>query len=342
MKKTLINVSIIVCSVLITVIALELVLRVVYKFTFSPRGLARIPIAKTYRLSENKNLLYELRPDSEAKNRGVEFAINSFGFRDKTYQKKKTSRFRLIFVGDSITYGWGVPLEHTYHKQLDKFFYAEGYDIDVMGMGVVGYNTIQEFHLIKENALDFNPDMIILQITMNDFERTVRIKTYQEGTRFSLRRYHDYSIPFIIKKTKLTYSLMKNSHLFKFLNLKLYWLKNKNASIYTPEDMYLMGEENAFRHLRKIKSLLDSEGIRFATVIFPFRKSGDVYPYTSLHEKIHQELEKMEVPYLDLYEVINISIEESLWEDKIHPTVRGYNLASHALFEFLLPLLHNN
>jgi len=342
MKKTLIKLSIVVCSVLFTVIALELVLRVVYKFKFSPRGLARIPAAKTYRLSENENLLYELLPNSKARNRGVEFVINSLGFRDKKYQKRKTSKIRLIFVGDSITYGWGVPLEHTYHKQLERLFHGEGYEVDVMGMGVVGYNTIQEYHLIKENTLDFNPDMIILQITMNDFERTVRVKTYQEGIRFSLRRYHDYSIPFIIKKSKLTDSLMKNSHFFKFINLKLYWLKNKNDPTYTPDDMYLMGEENAFHHLRRIKSLLDSKGIRFATVIFPFRKSGDVYPYTSLHKKIHQELEKMEVPYLDLYDVINIDTQENLWRDKIHPTVRGYELASHALFEFLLLHLHNN
>jgi lysophospholipase L1-like esterase len=342
MKKALIKISIIVCSVLFTVIALEFVLRVVYKFKFSPRGLARIPVAKTYRLSENKNLLYELLPDSKARNRGVEFVINSFGFRDKKYQMRKTNKIRLICVGDSITYGWAIPLEHTYHKQLEKLFNAEGYDVDVMGMGVVGYNTIQEYHLIEEKTLDFNPEMIILQIAMNDLERTVSIKTYQEGRRFSLRLYHDYSIPFIIKKSKLTSSLMKNSHLFKFLNLKLYWFKNKNDPTYTPEDMYLMGEENALRHLRKIKSLLDSKGIRFAAVIFPFRKSGDVYPYTALHEKIHQELEKMEVPYLDLHDVININTEESLWRDKIHPTVRGYELASYALFEFLLPLLHNN
>lgn len=342
MKKTLINISIIVCSVLFTVIALELVLRVVYKFKFSPRGLARIPVAKTYRLSENKNLLYELIPDSKVKNKGVEDVINSYGFRDKSYGMRKATKTRLICVGDSITYGWTISLEDTYHKQLERLFHTEGYDVDVMGMGVVGYNTIQEYHLIKEKTLDFNPDMIILQIAMNDFERTVSIKTYQEGRRLSLHLYHDYSIPYIIKKKKLTYSLMKYSHLFKFINLKLYWIKNKKNPGFTPKDVYLMGEENAFRHLRKIKSLLDSQGIHLAAVIFPFRKSGDVYPYVTLQKKIHQELEKMEVPYLDLHDVININTEESLWIDKMHPTVRGYKLASHALFEFLLPLLHNN
>jgi hypothetical protein len=184
--------------------------------------------------------------------------------------------------------------------------------------------------------------MIILQIAMNDFERTAGIRTYQEGRRLSLRLYHDYSIPFIIKKSKLTSFLMKNSHLFKFINLKLYWFKNKNDSPYVPEDMYLLGEENAFRHLRKIKSLLDSQGIRLVAVIFPFRKSGDVYPYTSLHEKIHQELEKMEVPCLDLRDVSIINTEENLWRDKMHPTVRGYEIVSHALFKFLQPLLQNN
>jgi len=342
MKKVLINISIIIISVFITALALELVLRVVYKFKFSPRGLARIPIAKTYKLSENKNLLYELLPDSIARNRGVEFVINSFGFRDKKYRKRKVSKIRLIFVGDSITYGWGIPLEDTYHKQLEKLFHAEGYDVDIMGMGVVGYNTIQEYHLIKEKALDFNTDMIILQIAMNDFERTVKIRTYQEGKKLGIVPYHDYSIPFIIKRTKLTHFFMKNSHFFKFINLKLYWFKNKNDPLYVPEDMYLLGEENALRHLRKIKSLLDSKKIPLAAVIFPFRKGKDVYPYAKLQKKIHQELEKIEVPYLDLYDVINIDTEEYLWRDKIHPTVRGHEIVSHALFKFLRPLLQYN
>jgi hypothetical protein len=172
---------------------------------------------------------------------------------------------------------------------------------------------------------------------MNDFERTVSIKTYQEGRRLSLRLHHDYPIPFIIKKTKFTHSLMKNSHFFKFLNLKLYWLKNKNNPAFTPEDMYLMGEEDAFHHLKQIKSLLDSKGIRLSALIFPFRKSGDAYPYSKLHTKIHQELDKMAVPYLDLHDVLNIETDEILWMDKMHPTVRGHEISSLALFEFLQP-----
>ncbi len=342
MKKNLINISIIILSVIITIGALELILRAVYKFKASPRGLARIPVAKTYRLSENKKLLYELLPNSKVKNKGVEFKINSSGFRDKDYQARKPRKTRLICVGDSITYGWTIPLEDTYHKQLERLFRSESYDVDVMGMGVVGYNTVQEYHLIKDKALDFNPDMIILQIAMNDFERTVTIRTYQEGRRLSLRLYHDYAIPFIIKKTTLTYSLMKNSHLFKFINLKLFWLKNKKNPAYTPRDMYLMGEEDAFHHLRKIKSLLDSMEIRLAAVIFPFRKGGDAYPYTTLHAKIHKELEKMEVPTLDLQNILNTDTEDNLWEDKIHPTVKGHEVVSHALFKFLQPLLQNN
>jgi lysophospholipase L1-like esterase len=345
MKKVLINISIVLISVFLTVLVLELVLRAVYKFKFSPRGLARIPVAKTYKLSENKNLLYELLPDSKARNRGVDFVINSFGFRDKEYQKKKVSKIRLIFVGDSITYGWGIPLKHTYHKRLERRFHARGHDVDIMGMGVVGYNTIQQYHLIKEKTLDFNADMIILQIAMNDFERTLRIRAFEEGKKLSVSPLHDYSIPFIIKRTRLTHFFMKNSHLFKFINLKLYWIKNKRNPGFTPKDMYLMGEENSFHHLRQIKKLLDSKEIPLAAVIFPFRKSKDVYPYTRLQNRIHQELEKMGVPYLDLYDVLNIETEESIWNiwrDRMHPTVRGHNLASRALIRFLKPLLQSN
>ena len=329
-------------STLFSLFLLELGIRAFYQFKFSPRGEANLPASKTYRLSTNKHLLYELLPDSKVKIQGKEFVTNAFGFRDKKYRKRKVNKTRIIFVGDSITYGWGVTLEESYHKQIERLLDDKGYDVDVMGMGIPGYNTIQEYHLINETALDFKPDILILQISPNDFERTVSIKEYREGENLTLIPYHDYSIPFVIKKTKFTYFLMRNSHLFKFTNLKLYWFMNKRDSEYIPRDVFLLGEEDSLRYMGKIKKLLDKEGIRFAAVIFPFQSRGDVDSLASLYERIHQGLEKIQVPYIDLFDELNTQRNGDIWIERLHPNEHGHRIASLAVLRFLEPMLEED
>jgi lysophospholipase L1-like esterase len=329
-------------STILSLFLIELAIRAFYQFKFSPRGEANLPASKTYRLSQNEHLLYELLPGSEVKIQGKEFVTNAFGFRDKKYRIRKANKTRIIFVGDSITYGWGVALEETYHKQIERLLYDKGHDVDVMGMGIPGYNTIQEYYLIKETVLDFKPDILILQIAPNDFERTVSIKAYHEGEKLTLIPYHDYSIPFVVKKTKFTYFLMRNSHLFKLTNLRLSWLINKRDSDYIPRDVFLLGEEDSFRHIEEIKKLLDREDIRFAAVIFPFQLRGDVDSFASLHERIHQELEKMQVPYIDLFDELNNKHIGNIWIERLHPNEHGHRIASLALLKFLEPMLEED
>lgn len=329
-------------SVLLSLFLLELAVRAFYQFKFSPRGKANLPAPKTYRLSENKHLLYELLPDSKVKIQGKEFAINAFGFRDKKYRIRKVNDTRIIFLGDSVTYGWRVALEETYHKQIEKLLNDRGYDVDVMGMGIPGYNTIQEYYLLKETVLDFKPDMLILQISPNDFERTVSVRTFHEGRKLTLVPYQDYSIPFVIKKTKFTYFLMRNFDLFKLINLRLHWFINKKDPDYTARDVFMLGEEDSFRYLGMIKKLLDREGIRFAVVIFPFQSRGDTDSFASLHERIHQELEKMQVPFIDLFNELNAEGIGDIWIERRHPNEHGHRIASLAVLKFLEPMLGEN
>lgn len=149
LKKIFLSISIVFGSIILALFISEMGLRVFYSFKYHRKTKIKLPISRTYQISKDKNLLYELKPNSKAKIKQVEFKINPFGFRDRNYSIVKTSP-RIICVGDSITYGWNIDLDQTFHKQLEKKLNAMGYPVDVMGMGVVGYNIFQEFHLIKK------------------------------------------------------------------------------------------------------------------------------------------------------------------------------------------------
>ena len=137
LKKIAIKFLVIVVALLFIFLVLEGIFRVTYKFKYSPKRRIKLPISTVYKLSEDKDLLYELKPKAVAEINGIRFETNSYGFRDKKYSLKKRHK-RIIFVGDSITFGWDVELKDTYHKQLEQLMGSRGHNVDVMGMGVVG------------------------------------------------------------------------------------------------------------------------------------------------------------------------------------------------------------
>jgi lysophospholipase L1-like esterase len=341
-KKIFTGIAVIFLSVLFTLLVLELTLRVVYPFRFHPEKNAFHAVTKLYKLSTNMNLVYELRPNSclKLEERGVIIKINGFGFRDKNYNLNKRNKKRIIFIGDSLTYGWSINLHETYHKQLEELLHSKHYDADVMGMGIVGYNTVQEYYLIKEKALKFNPDIIVLQICSNDFRRTLGIKKEKKGKNYCLIPYRDVAIPYVLAKSSFTQFLMRNSHLYKFINLKLELLIKKWNKNYRVNEYFLMGEEKSFHYLKKIKNFLDEKGIKFCAVIFPNKKNRETYRYTSLHKRIGSLLTNLHVPYVDLYREFNITGPADIWADKSHPNGKGNRIAAETLLDFLLPMLH--
>jgi lysophospholipase L1-like esterase len=337
-KRRWIRILTVIFSIIFTLLSMEILLRIFDPFQFRPKRDAAIFASQTYRLSGNKNILYELLPDSRALFEGIEFRINSAGFRDKQYRLRKGNKKRIIFVGDSLTYGWLILLKDTYHKQLEKILHDRGYKIEIMGMGVVGYNLIQEYFLIKEKVARFNPDLLVLQIGPNDFERTVTVKTANQG-KLLLTPYYDFQIPYLFPKNGFTSFLMSHSHFFKFINLKLYWLMKKRKINFTPKDMFQVGEDKAFRYLDRIIEFSRNIKIPLAVVIFPFRDSIEHNIYAALHNKINRWLRQMKVPFLDLNKSLNSVMDRNIWVDGLHPNRDGMEIAARELADFIPPLL---
>jgi len=331
MKKALLRTALVLVAVLATLAFLEIVLRFAMPLRFRPSADAPLFASRTYQLSADKTLVYEMRPNSQATAFGLEFAVNPSGFRDKIYPRLKAGKKRIVCVGDSLTYGWLVPLRATYHKQLEALWRSEGRAVEVMGMGVVGYNLVQEFALIRDRIAIRKPDLVLLQIGPNDCERTVGIKTVPETGKLILIPYHDRIIPYMTDKTAFTTGLMRRSHLFRLLNLGLFGLRGKGHPDYVPRDVFMIGEEDSFAHLAKIKRFLDGEGIPLAVVVFPFRSRGTAYLYASLTGRIRQELERLRIPYLDLFDRLNAEKAGEIWIDGLHLNGEGYGIVAAEL-----------
>jgi hypothetical protein len=103
---------------------------------------------------------------------GVPVHINNLGLRDpRDYSlSKQPNTFRILVLGDSVTFGHGSIYEHTYPYLLEQHLKAWKPQIDwqVWNAGVPGYNSAQELAYLQRVGPSFKPDLVVVGFYPND------------------------------------------------------------------------------------------------------------------------------------------------------------------------------
>jgi lysophospholipase L1-like esterase len=122
---------------------------------------------------DRDGVLHDLRPSTKTLHEGVPYATNSDGMRDDhDYSIAKIpGRRRLMFLGDSFTFGWGLRLEYSFVKQVEALLGSAQWE--VLNLGVPAYNTLDEVALFEMKGLKYSPDIVILMYHLNDAQSVV-------------------------------------------------------------------------------------------------------------------------------------------------------------------------
>jgi len=155
-------------AVFAALLGLELGLRII---GYDPLGawLRAKGDGRPVRISEKEHLRYELVPNAEFSLWRTPVKINSHGFRDSEYPIAKTGRYRMVVLGDSIAFGNGVAIEDAFSEVLERSLNRRlGDRVEVLNLGVGGYDIIQEVALLEHLGLPFSPDLVILAFCTND------------------------------------------------------------------------------------------------------------------------------------------------------------------------------
>jgi lysophospholipase L1-like esterase len=100
---------------------------------------------------------------------------NSLGFRGREIESPKPNgRFRVVALGDSVTFGWGVNDADTFSAQLEQLLRTNrpDLDIEVVNLAVPGYATRQEVVLLERYVARLQPDLVLLGFYSNDLPDT--------------------------------------------------------------------------------------------------------------------------------------------------------------------------
>jgi len=93
-----------------------------------------------------------------------------FALKIKKQNLAKGGDIHIICIGDSFTYGLGVPRSEAYPSQLEKVLnnaYPQKH-IKVINLGVPGYNSSQCLNTIKEKLDYYKPKIILVMSGMNN------------------------------------------------------------------------------------------------------------------------------------------------------------------------------
>jgi hypothetical protein len=154
-------------SLLVTILALEIGVRL-----FSPVPVQR-NIPDFY--VPDAHAQYALKPNAVRTMKLREFTyrmeMNSVGFRGPEFSAEPApSITRVLLLGDSFTFGWGVDFDKTYGAVIERTLNRDSQDrrFEVINGGVPGYNTLNALRLFEARGMAVKPRYVILQLLVDD------------------------------------------------------------------------------------------------------------------------------------------------------------------------------
>lgn len=131
----------------------------------------------TAALQQDSVLFWRNRPNLDAEFMGVPIRANRHGFRTpqgapRDIPEKKKGVLRIVCMGESPTFGWGVPYEDTYAARLEKTIREEmKTDVEVINAGMIGHSSHQGKLLLKNEILPLKPDIVTIPYVINDIDK---------------------------------------------------------------------------------------------------------------------------------------------------------------------------
>jgi lysophospholipase L1-like esterase len=315
--KLLTGLVVLMAAVVGGLIALELAARVVFDRNGMHYGIEMWKYARLVkRESANRAMGHEHLPDSRAWLMGTDVTINSRGLRGpEVASAGEPGVRRVVVLGDSLTFGWGVNEAETFPRMLERLLNESGRRSDVINAGVGNYNTAQEVAWFEERGLAYEPDEVILGFYINDAEPTPHRK---EG--WLARRSYLYVV-----LASMWDALQRQMGLRKgYVEYYAELYQDSNPGWRTCQDA-----------LERLAAMCRARNIRLTVALLPeLHDVEDTYPFRFVHEKVSAVLGRHGVPVLDLNGAFRGRDPKSLWVSPgdAHPNAVAQRIIAERLF----------
>ncbi len=129
---------------------------------------------------------------------------NSSGFRTKEFEKKIPDVTRIVTIGDSSTFGWGVDAEYTYQRLLEDRLHVHSGETrtEILNLGISGHTSRHGLGMFKHYVRNLEPDVLIINYGANDARFVLQSidevldvdDTWRGSVRFVLYRFASFRL----------------------------------------------------------------------------------------------------------------------------------------------------
>ncbi len=290
---------------------------------YSARTLGTPNASLNARVLPSANPVLHLEHDRRDRN------VNSAGHRGTEFPLEgRPETFRIAVLGDSVAYGYSVPLPETFPAQLERRLNrrADGPRVEVLNFAVIGYGTEAELELYRTKVRGYRPDLVLLAYVLNDtipprFLTSLNAAAGRASAGFSRR-----------------------AELSQFgAWLELAWQRategrrahRSYAFFYDDPASWGVVQESLAALARETRA----DGARVAAVVFPLLLDFSSYTMADYHRRIGGALAKNGIPYLDLLPAYAREPAQALRiaeRDDTHPNARAHRIAAQEIEAFLV------
>lgn len=242
----------------------------------------------------------------------TEIRLNDWGLRGPSVEPLAKDALRILFLGGSITLGWGVREDETVEARLERMLRRSGERAQVLNGGVGNYNTERYVSRFFKELTALNPTDIVVQYFLRDAE------ALEPGGGNVLLRHSELAVTLWIAYHRL----------FDKSGERV--LEDHYRDVYNPD-------QSGFRVMRaKLKELADyarERHIRIYLAMTPDVHNLVDYKFGYIHDIMRQIAASDGYTYIDLLPVMRGRPPRELFAmpGDPHPNSLGHRLMAEAI-----------
>lgn len=265
----------------------------------------------------------------------VRVKTNSAGLRDDEYRIERTDKKRMLVLGDSFAWGFGVELADRFDKIIEQRLA----NWEVINAAVSGYGTDQQFLYLRDIGTAYQPDVVLLLLHENDFSTNIAAEAYWynkpyfslENDRLTLSNVPVPEATFLQKLDRLLLGrtfFLGRVYLRTARPVIAYFSQGPDRSDGSDDVNSETAGPLTVRLLEAIDAVCTEHGARFVLVSIPTdddRKKAALDAFSN----------ESDVPYLGLDEYFSTFKVAMEFPNDAHWNATGHAAASEAIANFL-------
>lgn len=278
--------------------------------------------------------------------------------------EKSDDTVRILILGDSVAYGWGIKRQETFSKVLEKLLNSgqTKKKFEVINTSIPNINTVHQLNILKNLGalpiypktaekgfvgLDYTPDLILISYSLNDTQQAHITYDEPEFNAMLLGNvqvnWGRYSLPI---PQKIDWVVNKKSLFYRFFLVRYdrllnrLGLRNHLQNILNDYNDNSRGWRDVKNSLSVMSSLSWRNKIKISMFIWPlFAKDMDKnYPFKKIHHKVKTYSESVGIITYDLRETFykfdgrkfHVAFNDQ------HPNAEAHRIVAETMHKFII------